>query len=112
LHGESSEAVTPAVFEETMSTSKQQANRSIEVYGYLYLFNHHCQAARNLLKLLSQQSTIQKNEADYYRALLEEVCASASQSVTEHVNGREITRTAHAEQKRLKLESKFLDRLA
>ena len=77
-------------------------------YEQLMQFNQHCLAALDLIEAFAEQRMIPRNEGRYYRALLQELRASASQSLIEHLDEQEISIAAAASKDRLKLEKQML----
>ena len=50
---------------------------------------------------------ILRNESRYYRSMLEELRASTSQTVIEHIDQQELSAAAQASKERLKLEKQL-----
>ena len=72
----------------------------VPIYDRLFLLNARCAASIKLLEQLDGLGVFPPHEASYYAAQIEAVRASASQSVTEHLNAMEMKRAAVAERKR------------
>lgn len=77
-------------------------------YERLMQFNQHCSAALTLMELFGREEMIPRSESRYYRALLRELRASASQPVLEYLNDKEIAIAAAASRERLKVEKQLL----
>jgi len=73
-------------------------------YGQLLFLNHHCLAVARILKVLGRQGTLAARESAYYQAMMEEVRALASQSISEKMNSREIANATRASRKRARIE--------
>jgi len=78
-------------------------------YGQLLLLNHHCLAVVRILKELGRQGTLATRESAYYQAMMEEVRALASQSISEKMSTYEIANAARASRKRARIEKTLRD---
>jgi hypothetical protein len=78
------------------------------IYQELLLLNFHALAISKILNDLGRLRALPKNEAAYYASMVEEVRASASQSIVENMNALEIFRAADASKFRQRLEKELL----
>jgi len=77
-------------------------------YEQLMRFNQHCVAAVELIEEFMERRLIARAESRYYRAMLEELRACASQAVIEHIDQQELSKAAAASRERLKREKRLL----
>ena len=78
-----------------------------EIYERLFQLNQHCSAVMATLNALLANGAVNKQDAEYYGLMVEEVRASASQCVVEQLDEREVRFAARASKSRLKLEKKL-----
>jgi len=76
-------------------------------YEQLMQFNQHCVGALELIEAFGQKRLIPRTEYRYFRALLQELRASASQTVIEHIDQQEISSAAKAPKERFKIEKQL-----
>jgi len=90
------------------SASDRQQSRAQLPYDELMLFNQHCLAALELIKVFAERKIVRHPERRYYCAMLQELRACASQIVIENIDERELSIAATASKARLKLEKRLL----
>lgn len=90
-------------------TKPKMRRQPTEIYEQLHALHQHSTTVMSLLSILSRDGIVPCNEGSYYRAMLKEARASISQSVTEHMNSREILAAAKADRQRLKFERKLFE---
>ena len=87
---------------------RQPALPTPAVYEALLVLNLHTLAITRLLDEVCKAQLIQKQERDYFQAVIEEVCASVSQGIAEGINSFEIARAGTAHRKRVRFEKKLM----
>jgi len=90
------------------SPGKPSQRGPMAAYEELMEFNQHCRGALDQIEGFGQRQMIPRAEYRYYRALLDELRASVSQSVMEVLDQQEITAAARASRERLHLEKRLL----
>ena len=90
------------------SASDRQQSRAQLPYDELMLFNQHCLAALELIKVFAERKIVRHPESRYYCAMLQELRACASQTVIEYIDQQELSVAAAASRERLKLEKQLL----
>jgi len=79
------------------------------IYESLLLLNLHARAIGEIIIDLSAEGVVLKNEAAYFKSMLEEARASLSQNVVEAMDTREIKNAAGASKRRLGIEKKIFE---
>jgi hypothetical protein len=79
------------------------------VYETLYLINVHAQKLIDLLDEVTSRFNINSESRDYHQSLVQLVRSAVSQSVTEHMNGVEVTDEWLFDRQRAREEDKLLD---
>jgi len=77
-------------------------------YACLCNLNFYCRKMGETLRNVEREVGIPKRNASYYRVLVEEACALASQDMLEVMNEGEIDRSAHLGRARQRLEKQLL----
>src|ERR1700722_7386379 len=80
----------------------------IFIYECLLLLNLHARAIGEVIKDLTKERALPKNEAAYFGSMVEEARASLSQSVAEIMDAREVHASAIVSRRRLRIEKKLI----
>jgi len=93
-----------------ISHSKKKGRLQGETFIYecLLLLNLHARAIGEVIKDLTKEGALPKNEAAYFGSMVEEARASLSQSVVETMDAREIHLSAVVSRRRLRIEKELL----
>jgi len=87
---------------------RDEARRdACHLYVLLNAFNQSCVDAITIVEMLRRRNAIPKNEARYFRVILEETRACISQSTAEYLNSLETASAARAESLKKKLERRL-----